>query len=98
MTITTTIVTVLRRFKYLAEKVMYSNHYRVIRLSCQPTFGRFGGFVSPSDSLPSNAGLGLSSSIWSVGWSAMFSRIRRVLSSKAVVVVVVIVVGVESHF
>jgi hypothetical protein len=28
MTITTTFVTVLRRFKYLAEKVMYSNHYR----------------------------------------------------------------------
>jgi chlorite dismutase len=27
MTITTTFVTVLRRFKYLAEKVMYSNHY-----------------------------------------------------------------------
>ncbi|KAH0812714.1 hypothetical protein GEV33_010077 [Tenebrio molitor] len=29
MTITTTFVTVLRRFKYLAEKVMYSNHYRI---------------------------------------------------------------------
>jgi hypothetical protein len=29
MTITTTFVTVLRRFKYLAEEVMYSNHYRV---------------------------------------------------------------------
>jgi hypothetical protein len=28
MTITTTFVTVLRRFKYLAEKVMYSNHYK----------------------------------------------------------------------
>jgi hypothetical protein len=27
MTITTTFVIVLRRFKYLAEKVMYSNHY-----------------------------------------------------------------------
>jgi hypothetical protein len=31
MTITTTFVTVLRRFKYLAEKVMYSNHYTVQR-------------------------------------------------------------------
>jgi hypothetical protein len=30
MTITTTFVTVLRRFKYLAEKVMYSNHYTVL--------------------------------------------------------------------
>jgi hypothetical protein len=28
MTITTTFVTVLSRFKYLAEKVMYSNHYK----------------------------------------------------------------------
>jgi hypothetical protein len=27
MTITTTIVTVLRRFEYLAEKVMYADHY-----------------------------------------------------------------------
>jgi hypothetical protein len=27
MTITTTFVTVLRRFEYLAEKVMYSNYY-----------------------------------------------------------------------
>jgi hypothetical protein len=30
MTITITFVTVLRRFKYLAEKVMYSNHYNII--------------------------------------------------------------------
>jgi hypothetical protein len=30
MTITTTFVTVLRRFKYLAEKVMYSDHYGVL--------------------------------------------------------------------
>jgi hypothetical protein len=30
MTITTTFVTVLRRFKYLAEKVMYSNHYNIV--------------------------------------------------------------------
>jgi hypothetical protein len=30
MTITTTFVTVLRRFKYLAEKVMYSDHYSVL--------------------------------------------------------------------
>jgi hypothetical protein len=29
MTITTTFVTVLRRFEYLAEKVMYSDHYKV---------------------------------------------------------------------
>jgi hypothetical protein len=29
MTITTTFVTVLRRFEYLAEKVMYSNHYNI---------------------------------------------------------------------
>jgi hypothetical protein len=29
MTITTTFVTVLRRFEYLAEKVMYSNHYTI---------------------------------------------------------------------
>jgi hypothetical protein len=28
MTITTTFVTVLRRFEYLAEKVMYSDHYK----------------------------------------------------------------------
>jgi hypothetical protein len=27
MTLTTTFVTVLRRFEYLAEKVMYSDHY-----------------------------------------------------------------------
>jgi hypothetical protein len=33
MTITTTFVTVLRRFKYLAEKVMYSNHYKVIKIA-----------------------------------------------------------------
>jgi hypothetical protein len=30
MTITTTFVTVLRRFKYLAEKVKYSNHYNTL--------------------------------------------------------------------
>jgi hypothetical protein len=30
MTITTIFVTVLRRFKYLAEKVMYSNHYNIL--------------------------------------------------------------------
>jgi hypothetical protein len=38
MTITTTFVTVLRRFKYLAEKVMYSNHYnkhnKTLQASC----------------------------------------------------------------
>jgi hypothetical protein len=33
MTITTTFVTVLRRFKYLAEKVMYSNHYSDLKLT-----------------------------------------------------------------
>jgi hypothetical protein len=32
MTITTTFVTVLRRFEYLAEKVMYSNHYKAFHV------------------------------------------------------------------
>jgi hypothetical protein len=35
MTITTTFVTVLRRFKYLAEKVMYSNHYNPYEMILQ---------------------------------------------------------------
>jgi hypothetical protein len=35
MTITTTFVTVLRRFKYLAEKVMYSNHYKLFEFGCK---------------------------------------------------------------
>jgi hypothetical protein len=34
MTITTTFVTVLRRFKYLAVKVMYSNHYNMDIFFC----------------------------------------------------------------
>jgi hypothetical protein len=42
MTITTTFVTVLRRFKYLAEKVMYSNHYSIdnIRICNGPGAGK----------------------------------------------------------
>jgi hypothetical protein len=39
MTITTTFVTVLRRFKYLAEKVMYSNHYNINEEQRKWSFG-----------------------------------------------------------
>jgi CRISPR/Cas system-associated protein Csm6 len=34
MTITTTFVTVWRRFEYLAEKVIYSDHYKLHRTKC----------------------------------------------------------------
>jgi hypothetical protein len=36
MTITTTFVTVLRRFEYLAEKVMYSNYYSTKLVASPP--------------------------------------------------------------